>query len=155
MHEEICEVFDAGNVLDGAGRGTTGHQSVRQSRQRCASALLNQVQGKEEIQPIKPDRKSTRLNSSHTVIYTLSLPDALPISALVSFTDPSELQQERCMRKFARFLMLAMFSTALVVAPLATKAYANPDNDAPPPSSTKSKGKKKSSQLNQIGRAHV
>ncbi len=52
------------------------------------------------------------------------------------------------MRKFARFLMLAMFSTALVVAPLATKAYANPDNDAPPPSSTKSKGKKKSSQLN-------
>src|SRR5476649_1385767 len=28
----------------------------------------------------KPDRKSTRLNSSHTVIYTLSLHDALPIS---------------------------------------------------------------------------
>src|SRR5215211_5863539 len=27
------------------------------------------------------DRKSTRLNSSHTVIYTLSLHDALPISA--------------------------------------------------------------------------
>src|SRR5476649_1144455 len=30
------------------------------------------------------DRKSTRLNSSHTVIYTLSLHDALPI-----FTTPS------------------------------------------------------------------
>src|SRR5882672_3462673 len=31
------------------------------------------------------DRKSTRLNSSHTVIYTLSLHDALPIStALMS-----------------------------------------------------------------------
>src|ERR671916_619567 len=33
--------------------------------------------------PVKPsaplDRKSTRLNSSHTVIYTLSLHDALPI----------------------------------------------------------------------------
>src|SRR5260221_349896 len=29
----------------------------------------------------KPDRKSTRLNSSHTEIYTLSLHDALPISA--------------------------------------------------------------------------
>src|SRR5476649_1529606 len=29
----------------------------------------------------KLDRKSTRLNSSHTVIYTLSLHDALPISA--------------------------------------------------------------------------
>src|SRR5476649_2909166 len=28
------------------------------------------------------DRKSTRLNSSHTVIYTLSLHDALPISQL-------------------------------------------------------------------------
>src|SRR5882672_7449904 len=27
------------------------------------------------------DRKSTRLNSSHTVIYTLSLHDALPISS--------------------------------------------------------------------------
>src|SRR5882672_6518463 len=28
------------------------------------------------------DRKSTRLNSSHTVIYTLSLHDALPISRM-------------------------------------------------------------------------
>src|SRR6476646_10517762 len=29
---------------------------------------------------LQRDRKSTRLNSSHTVIYTLSLHDALPIS---------------------------------------------------------------------------
>src|SRR5882672_4842959 len=29
------------------------------------------------------DRKSTRLNSSHTVIYTLSLHDALPISGFL------------------------------------------------------------------------
>src|ERR1044072_4409636 len=29
----------------------------------------------------RPDRKSTRLNSSHTEIYTLSLHDALPIYA--------------------------------------------------------------------------
>src|SRR5215218_9034815 len=29
--------------------------------------------------PFRSDRKSTRLNSSHTVIYTLSLHDALPI----------------------------------------------------------------------------
>src|ERR1044072_1907983 len=29
--------------------------------------------------PVQPDRKSTRLNSSHTEIYTLSLHDALPI----------------------------------------------------------------------------
>src|SRR5476649_2604273 len=33
----------------------------------------------------KRDRKSTRLNSSYTVIYTLSLHDALPISHLVRF----------------------------------------------------------------------
>src|SRR5476649_396815 len=31
------------------------------------------------ILKIRIDRKSTRLNSSHTVIYTLSLHDALPI----------------------------------------------------------------------------
>src|SRR5215211_3083445 len=31
--------------------------------------------------PVGQDRKSTRLNSSHTVIYTLSLHDALPISS--------------------------------------------------------------------------
>src|SRR5476649_1605503 len=36
------------------------------------------------------DRKSTRLNSSHTVIYTLSLHDALPIS-LTSCTDPNRI----------------------------------------------------------------
>src|SRR5215211_712043 len=35
------------------------------------------------------DRKSTRLNSSHTVIYTLSLHDALPISPP---TCPNRLQ---------------------------------------------------------------
>src|SRR5882672_1143707 len=32
--------------------------------------------------PPSTDRKSTRLNSSHTVIYTLSLHDALPIFPL-------------------------------------------------------------------------
>src|SRR5882672_10082553 len=31
------------------------------------------------VRPAQGDRKSTRLNSSHTVIYTLSLHDALPI----------------------------------------------------------------------------
>src|SRR5882672_2810820 len=38
-----------------------------------------------------PDRKSTRLNSSHTVIYTLSLHDALPIfrNAQVAPSHPS------------------------------------------------------------------
>src|SRR5476649_1243724 len=48
-----------------------------------------------------PDRKSTRLNSSHTEIYTLSLHDALPIYALrhaghfigVSLRPPSRVQK--------------------------------------------------------------
>src|SRR5476649_1218315 len=35
--------------------------------------------------PWAADRKSTRLNSSHTVIYTLSLHDALPIYLLERF----------------------------------------------------------------------
>src|SRR5215218_2076739 len=38
-----------------------------------------------------PDRKSTRLNSSHTVIYTLSLHDALPISD-INATPPKVLE---------------------------------------------------------------
>jgi tetratricopeptide (TPR) repeat protein len=51
--------------------------------------------------------------------------------------------------KFAiRLLTLAMFVAALVAAPLATRAYASGDSDAPPPSSAKStKAKKKSSEL--------
>jgi tetratricopeptide (TPR) repeat protein len=52
------------------------------------------------------------------------------------------------MSKFAiRILTLAMFVVALAAAPLVTKAYASGDNDAPPPSSTKSKAKKKTSEL--------
>jgi tetratricopeptide (TPR) repeat protein len=52
------------------------------------------------------------------------------------------------MSKFAiRLLTLAMFVMALVAAPLVTKAYASPDSNAPPPSSTKSKAKKKSSEV--------
>ena len=52
------------------------------------------------------------------------------------------------MSKFAiRILTLAIFVVALAAAPLVTKAYAAGDNDAPPPSSTKSKAKKKTSEL--------
>src|ERR1044072_254096 len=36
--------------------------------------------------PAGSDRKSTRLNSSHTEIYTLSLHDALPISSAAGTT---------------------------------------------------------------------
>jgi len=51
------------------------------------------------------------------------------------------------MSKFAiRLLTLAMFSMALVAAPLVTKVHANPDSDAPPPSSSK-KEKKKTSEV--------
>src|ERR1700687_2247683 len=52
------------------------------------------------------------------------------------------------MSKFAiRLLTLAMFVVALVAAPVVTRAYAAPDNDAPPPSSTQSKAKKKTSEV--------
>ena len=50
-------------------------------------------------------------------------------------------------KKFAiRLLTLAMFSMALLAAPLVTKVNAAPDNSPPPPSS--SKAKKKTSELN-------
>lgn len=49
------------------------------------------------------------------------------------------------MSKFAiRLLTLAMFSMALIAAPVVTAVYAAPDSDAPPPSSTKSKKKRTS-----------
>jgi tetratricopeptide (TPR) repeat protein len=54
------------------------------------------------------------------------------------------------MSKFAiRVLTVAMFSMALVAAPLVTNAYANPDSNAPPPPSSNksSKAKKKTSEL--------
>ena len=51
------------------------------------------------------------------------------------------------MNKFAiRLLTLAMFSMAVVAAPLVTKAYAAPDNDAPAPAP---KPKKKKTSENQ------
>jgi tetratricopeptide (TPR) repeat protein len=40
-----------------------------------------------------------------------------------------------------RLLMLAVFSVALVAAPVMTAVYAAPDSDAPPPPPTKSKKK--------------
>ena len=52
------------------------------------------------------------------------------------------------MSKFAiRVLTLAMFSMALVAAPVVTKAFAAPDSDAPPPSSSSKKAKKKTSEI--------
>ena len=52
------------------------------------------------------------------------------------------------MSKFAiRVLTLAMFSMALVAAPVVTKAFAAPDSDAPPPSSSSKKAQKKTSEV--------
>src|SRR5947207_1318890 len=44
------------------------------------------------------DRKSTRLNSSHTVIYTLSLHDALPISLLISLLRRARTEESGLLR---------------------------------------------------------
>jgi len=53
------------------------------------------------------------------------------------------------MNRFAtRLLMLAMFSIALVAAPVITTVQAASDEQAPSPPASKSKGKKKSSELN-------
>src|SRR5947207_1261794 len=55
---------------------------LAQGRVGCHVAGALQLRGPPDT-PFRPpgcrDRKSTRLNSSHTVIYTLSLHDALPI----------------------------------------------------------------------------
>src|SRR5476649_1932596 len=50
-------------------------------RRRAVSSSRRAISGGREM---ARDRKSTRLNSSHTEIYTLSLHDALPIFALAA-----------------------------------------------------------------------
>src|SRR5882672_5260104 len=59
-------------------RGATA--SWRPQRTRVGHAMVG---SKGRLSTRQPDRKSTRLNSSHTEIYTLSLHDALPIYLLV------------------------------------------------------------------------
>src|SRR5476649_1997176 len=49
-----------------------------------------------------PDRKSTRLNSSHTVIYTLSLHDALPISLRLATQVVQHIHQQLRDARFGR-----------------------------------------------------
>src|SRR5882672_3278400 len=53
------------------------------SERPAHDAPREQIHHRGQVAPAlaQTDRKSTRLNSSHTVIYTLSLHDALPISA--------------------------------------------------------------------------
>src|SRR5476649_831447 len=51
----------------------------------------------------REDRKSTRLNSSHTVIYTLSLHDALPIYQFQNTaTLGKKTQKQKTRKKIAR-----------------------------------------------------
>jgi tetratricopeptide (TPR) repeat protein len=53
------------------------------------------------------------------------------------------------MSKFAiRMLILAIFSVALVAAPVVTTVYAAPDSDAPPPPPSAKSKKKKTSEVN-------
>jgi tetratricopeptide (TPR) repeat protein len=54
--------------------------------------------------------------------------------------------REKCMRYSIRLLALAMFSMALIAAPVLSTAYANPDENPSPPASSK-KGKKKGTEL--------
>src|SRR5947207_2424613 len=74
-----------------AGRGSA-HHPVRHPQSRDRSLRASPVARRRGD---GPDRKSTRLNSSHTVIYTLSLHDALPISGLVIPASPLALTAER------------------------------------------------------------
>src|SRR5476649_2900602 len=49
------------------------------TRRVAGRMALAMSSGSTKPEPLKGDRKSTRLNSSHTEIYTISLHDALPI----------------------------------------------------------------------------
>src|SRR5579875_2830317 len=68
----ICEDEDPAAVLDGGGIPQLAEMSLHNGTIYRWNRPVYAVVG--------GDRKSTRLNSSHTVIYTLSLHDALPIS---------------------------------------------------------------------------
>src|SRR5476649_2740632 len=60
------------------------------------------------------DRKSTRLNSSHTVIYTLSLHDALPIFIYAVLTDRLDGLTARALKATSELgMQLDSFSDAL------------------------------------------
>src|SRR5882672_6577570 len=78
----------AAHLLDHGSRKKPDAQAVEKRlavRVRCRVERVDHAVGelflllRAEIR--HADRKSTRLNSSHTVIYTLSLHDALPISS--------------------------------------------------------------------------
>src|SRR5579875_2628074 len=65
--------------------------AIRKPARTCARSCALRSSYRVRRESVQ-DRKSTRLNSSHTVIYTLSLHDALPISD--HFVDVVERDQE-------------------------------------------------------------
>src|SRR5476649_2929064 len=71
----IPRAMDCGSC--GASRATTGADST--ARSKLISRVIPGLSEKLYNARVSLDRKSTRLNSSHTEIYTLSLHDALPI----------------------------------------------------------------------------
>src|SRR5882672_5250024 len=62
-------------------RGWSNHSTSATSGASTTSVMVYFLSSEPEslTDEVEADRKSTRLNSSHTVIYTLSLHDALPI----------------------------------------------------------------------------
>ncbi len=70
MHEQIRDQdFDAGNVCGGAGRDALGRQGLRLRGQRCASTLLDQVQGKEEDQRSQPQHRGCGIRQGFRAAY--------------------------------------------------------------------------------------
>src|SRR5262252_5830920 len=76
-------------------------------RQHCSSIFAAWASPC-QVPDLHRDRKSTRLNSSHTVIYTLSLHDALPISARRSFPMSPEDLLEAALLIYLRGLGLTV-----------------------------------------------
>src|SRR5947207_1532456 len=74
-----------------------------------AKALQEAISVRQQIDTLEKrlssilDRKSTRLNSSHTVIYTLSLHDALPISSWVLSKTGIQLELLTTWHAYIRF----------------------------------------------------
>jgi len=70
MHQQIRDQdFDAGNVRGGGGRDALGHQGLRLRGQRCASTLLDQVQGKEEDQRSQPQHRGCGIRQGFRAAY--------------------------------------------------------------------------------------
>src|SRR5882672_9054101 len=84
VHSENRRLRLARGVDPSARRPQPSRLRVRLAALHVLRSTIRQRQVVDRVRLLHPrrpeDRKSTRLNSSHTVIYTLSLHDALPIS---------------------------------------------------------------------------